>query len=151
MVRSRTPETDYGIVGEFACEAYNIMQRRLRDKGWIETRDVIESGINSGLSLEIGPGPGYLGLEWLKNTKNTILKGLDISDDMIAIANRNAIEYGLTERVEYRKGDSRNLPFEDEFFYAVFTNGSSCSIMKGKVYNWIAAQKIALIIKATRR
>jgi ubiquinone/menaquinone biosynthesis C-methylase UbiE len=124
MVKSRVPETDHGITGVFNTQAYDVMMRHLRDRGWIETRLVIESGISSGLALEVGPGPGYLGLEWLKNTKNTTLKGLDISDDMIAIAGKNASEYGLSDRVEYVKGDAQKMPFEDNYFNAVFTNGS---------------------------
>lgn len=124
MVKSRVPETDHGITGVFDTQAYDVMMRHLRDRGWIETRLVIESGISSGLALEVGPGPGYLGLEWLKNTKNTTLKGLDISDDMIAIARKNASEYGLSDRVEYVKSDAQKMPFEDNYFDAVFTNGS---------------------------
>lgn len=124
MPRPRVVETDSGIEGEFNVIAYDEMQRRLRDKGWIETKDIIKSGIYKGLALEIGPGPGYLGLEWLKYTEGTTLKGLDISKDMIAIAEVNAKEYGLSERVEYVHSSSDRMPFEDETFDAVFTNGS---------------------------
>jgi ubiquinone/menaquinone biosynthesis C-methylase UbiE len=124
MVKSRVPETDHGITGVFNTQAYDVMMRHLRDRGWIETRLVIESGISSGLALEVGPGPGYLGLEWLKNTKNTTLKGLDISNDMIGIARKNASEYGLSDRVEYVRSDAQKMPFEDNYFDAVFTNGS---------------------------
>jgi len=124
MTRSRVTETDQGIQGEFTVNVYDQMQRRLRDKGWIETKDIIKSGITKGLALEIGPGPGYLGLEWLKNTQGTILKGLDISADMISIAERNAEEYGLSERVEFVHSGGDKMPFDDEIFDAVFTNGS---------------------------
>ncbi len=44
------------------------MQRSLRDRGWIETKLLIDHGFSKGHALEIGPGPGYLGLEWL-NTR----------------------------------------------------------------------------------
>ena len=124
MTRSRLNETDQGIQGEFTVNLYDLMQRRLRDKGWIETKDIIKSGITKGLALEIGPGPGYLGLEWLKNTQGTSLKGLDISADMISIAERNAEEYGLSERAEYVHSSGDEMPFDDEEFDAVFTNGS---------------------------
>jgi ubiquinone/menaquinone biosynthesis C-methylase UbiE len=100
------------------------MMRHLRDKGWMETDLIIKQGISAGLALEVGPGPGYLGLEWLKKTENTNLRGLDISDDMIAIAQRNAAEYGLSDRVNYVNGDARKMPLEDEYFDAVFSNGS---------------------------
>ena len=124
MAKTRIPETDCGIEGEFTVELFNRMQRRHRDKGWIETQDLIKNGIAKGIALEIGPGPGYLGLEWLKHTRNTSLKGLDISSDMIAVAERNAGEYGLSQRAEYIQSSGEKLPFDDGTFDAVFTNGS---------------------------
>jgi ubiquinone/menaquinone biosynthesis C-methylase UbiE len=124
MTKPRLIETEQGIQGEFNVTVYDEMQRRLRDKGWVETKAILTSGINSGLALEVGPGPGYLGLEWLKNTQGTLLRGLDISADMIAVAERNAEEYGLSERVEYVQGNGSEIPFDDSAFDAVFTNGS---------------------------
>jgi len=124
MPKPRIVETDQGIQGEFNVQIYDQMQRRLRDKGYSETKDIIKSGINSGLALEVGPGPGYLGLEWLKLTEGTKLKGLDISPDMIKMAEKNAEEYGLSDRVEYVQSSGEKMPFEDNMFDAVFTNGS---------------------------
>jgi ubiquinone/menaquinone biosynthesis C-methylase UbiE len=124
MTRLRIPETDQGIQGPLTVEIYDQMQRRLRDKGWIETGDITKIGITHGLALEIGPGPGYLGLEWLKNTQGTTLKGLDISADMIAVAQRNAGVYQLSDRVEYVTSSGVRLPFEDGLFDAVFTASS---------------------------
>jgi len=63
MTKQRVAETDHGIQGEFPVEIYDQMQRRFRDKGWIETKDIINTGISRGVALEIGPGPGYLGLK----------------------------------------------------------------------------------------
>lgn len=124
MVRERAVETDEGIQGEFTVDAYDQMQRRFRDKGWIETKALLRSGIGGGSALEVGPGPGYLGLEWLRRTEGSRLTGLDISPDMIDIARRNAAEYGLTERAEYVRGSGTSLPFADGAFDGVFSNGS---------------------------
>lgn len=124
MVKKRVKETDSGITGEFETQAYDSMMRSLQDKGWLETNDLIKGGITSGLALEIGPGPGYLGLEWLKNTEDTRLNGLDISDDMLNLARKNAEEYGLSHRTEYFQGNANDLPFADNYFDAAFTNGS---------------------------
>jgi len=124
MARPRIPETDSGITGEFTCEMYNDMQRRFRDRGWIETNDIIKAGITSGHALEVGPGPGYLGLEWLKKTEETTLTGLDISPDMLAVCRRNAEEYGFAERATYVESKGQSMPFDDDHFDAVFTNGS---------------------------
>jgi ubiquinone/menaquinone biosynthesis C-methylase UbiE len=124
MTKPRIIETDQGIQGEFNVTIYNQMQRRLRDKGWIEIRALLKHGLTQGCALEIGPGPGYLGLEWLKHTTGTTLKGLDISPDMIDMAERNAKEYGLLSRVEYVHSSGSKIPFDDHTFEAVFTNGS---------------------------
>ena len=100
------------------------MQRGFRDKGWMETPALLKHEITRGLALEIGHGPGYLGLEWLKQTTDTRLIGLDISPDMQTLAGRNAQAYGLTGRTDYRLGSCDQLPFDGNAFDAVFANGS---------------------------
>ncbi len=125
MAKKRIPETGEGITGELNVADYDQMQRGMRDRGLIVTDNVIQSGINDGISLEIGPGPGYLGLEWLKKTGGTTLYWLEISKDMQKIAGKNAKEYGMENRVHQTLSDAtKNFPFEDCFFDAVFTNGS---------------------------
>ncbi len=124
MVKPRIVETDQGIQGESNVKIYDSMMRRMRDKCWIETNLILNAGIRQGLVLEVGPGPGYLGLEWLKKTKGTNLKALEISPGMIEIAERNAKEYDLESRVEYVKGNAQEMPFDDNMFDGVFTNGS---------------------------
>ena len=125
MIKQRIPETNHGITGEFEVKDYDVVQRKLRDKGYMETDDIIKSGINYGSALEIGPGPGYLGLEWLKKTQNTNLTWLEISEDMKKIAEKNTKEYGLEKRVSYIISDAtKKFPFENDKFNAIFTNGS---------------------------
>lgn len=124
MTQTRIPETDHGIQGEFNVSTYDEMQRKLRDRGWIETNDLLKHGLTHGHALEIGHGPGYLGLEWLKLTQGTLLTGLDISPDMQALAQRNARAYGLSERSQYQLGSGDRLPFDADRFDVVFTNGS---------------------------
>jgi len=124
VVKPRAIETTEGIQGEFDVIVYDRMMRRLRDRGWIETAELLKAGITGGVALEIGPGPGYLGLDWLARTEETSLVGLEISANMIAMAERNAEEAGLKERVRYVHGDACMMPFDDGTFDAVFTNGS---------------------------
>lgn len=124
MAEPRIVETNTGIQGDHDVVMYDTMMRRMRDKGWLETALILKSGIREGLALEVGPGPGYLGLEWLKKTERTNLAGLDISAEMLATAGRNADEYGFGDRVRYVQGDARRMPFDDMSFDAVFTNGS---------------------------
>jgi ubiquinone/menaquinone biosynthesis C-methylase UbiE len=123
-MKTRVVETNEGIQNAFDVEAYDSMQRRLRDRGWMETRDVIASGISCGHVLEVGPGPGYLGLEWLKSTSESRLTAVEISPNMLVLAGRNAERYGLNDRVEYVEGNAMEMPFEDGVFDGAFTNGS---------------------------
>jgi len=125
MVKKRTPERDHGITGEAEVAEYDKFQKHLRDKGVLETDNIIKHGILYGTALEIGPGPGYLGLEWLKKTNNTKLTGLEISEDMKKLAFKNAEKYGMENRVEYVIGDAtKSFPFESGTFDAVFSYGS---------------------------
>lgn len=124
MIKTRVVETGEGIQGDFDVRIYDRMMRRMRDKGWLETKEIVKAGITRGLALEVGPGPGYLGLEWLKKSTGTSLKAVEISPAMIEIARRNAEEYRLADRVEYVKGDAREIPFDDNLFDGAFTNGS---------------------------
>ena len=64
--KPRIPENE-DIQEESDVEIYDQMMSGLRDKGLMVTDEIIKAGINKGLALEIGPGPGYLGLEWLRN------------------------------------------------------------------------------------
>jgi ubiquinone/menaquinone biosynthesis C-methylase UbiE len=125
MVKERTIETTRGLTGEVNVEIYDKFMRRRRDRGgWIDTEPVLKAGINRGLVLEIGPGPGYLGLEWLKKTDKTSLQTLEINLDMIKIAEKNAIDYNFQKRIKNIHGNALEMPFEDNMFDGVFTNGS---------------------------
>lgn len=123
MTKPRVIETE-GVIGVLNAVEYDRLQRGLRDKGQLSTNAIISFGITSGIALEIGPGPGYLGLEWLKKTNGTVLKAVELSPDMIKAATKNAMEYGMPDRVTYVPGRGQKLPFEDQTFDAVFTSGS---------------------------
>ena len=126
MTRPRKPETFRGIVGESIVRDYDEMQKGLRDRGLLETKEIISLGITKGRVLEIGPGPGYLGLEWLKVAHaSSRLFWLEISEDMKKLAEGNAEAYGLKDRVATTMGDAtQKIPFEDNYFDAAFTTGS---------------------------
>ncbi len=121
MVKARVKETDEGIQDEMDVRMFDEAKRMMRDRGWLETNEVLKAGIDKGVVLEVGSGPDYLGLEWLKKTERTRLIGLEISSNMIKIAGKNAGEYGLESRVNYIIGDAHKLPFGDNEFDGVFS------------------------------
>jgi ubiquinone/menaquinone biosynthesis C-methylase UbiE len=124
MTKPRVLEKNLKILGRTYADAYDRMQATLREKGWLETDDLIVSGIVSGFALEVGSGPGYLGLEWLQGTRDTHLVGLDISPIMVALAKNHARELKLSDRSRYLIGSAEAIPFERTTFDSVFTSRS---------------------------
>lgn len=125
MVAPRIVETENGLQGNDNAVNYDQMMRKSRDDGHLYTDQIIQSGIVHGTVLEIGTGPGYLGLEWLRKTVDTILKGIDISAEMVAMAEKNAKDYGFSgDRAAFTVGDAHQIPFPGNTFDAVFSNST---------------------------
>jgi len=124
MFETRVPETVEGIQDEITVAAYDIMQRGLRDAGHLPVEDLVKQTQPGDKGLEIGPGPGYYGLEWVRKTEGTTLTGLEISPAMIRLASENTLSYNLNERVTYQEGNALMMPFEDNLFSLAFSNGS---------------------------
>jgi ubiquinone/menaquinone biosynthesis C-methylase UbiE len=123
-LQPRKIETNNGIQGELTVELFDRFAKRMRDKGWNGVESFFNAGIQGGAVLEVGPGPGYVGLEWLKKSKCGTLTGLEISPAMIRIAEKNAREYMLSHQVNYIEGSCMAMPFADHSFDAAFSNGS---------------------------
>ena len=124
MTKQRVIETQDGIQDALTVEIFDRFARGMRDKGWNNVDSILAAGITGGTALEIGPGPGYVGLEWLKRAPEGTLRALEISAEMITLAQKNAQEYDLSARVEYVAGNALRMPFADATFDAVFSNGS---------------------------
>lgn len=124
MPKQRIAETNEGIQDELTVEVFDQFSKNMRDKGWNNVSGFIKAGIVSGNVLEIGPGPGYVGLEWLKTSPDSTLTGCEISREMIKLAEKNAREYGFEARTNYVEANCMHMPFPDGSFDAVFSNGS---------------------------
>ena len=124
MTQPRVVETSQTISGRAYAEAFDQMQADLLKNGWLETGDLLRNGIMTGCALEAGSGPGYLGLDWLQQTRDTRLAVLDISPDMIAIAMNHTHEFGLAGRAGHILGSADAIPFGNDVFDAVFTSRS---------------------------
>ncbi len=99
MTKERIIETRDGIQDALTVEVFDRFARGMRDKGWNNVSSFLAAGITGGRVLEIGPGPGYVGLEWLKACPEGTLTALEISPEMIRLARKNAAEYGMSGRV----------------------------------------------------
>jgi len=122
MMKPRVIETNEGIQNELTAQIFDAFAKTMRDKGWNGVDSMLQSGISSGNILEIGPGPGYIGLELLKKLSGAALTGCEISPAMIKIAEKNAASYGVDAK--YVQGNAISMPFEDSSFDAVISNGS---------------------------
>lgn len=122
MIKTRVIETNEGIQDNMTVELFDTFARVMRDKGWNGVDSMIATGIKGGDVLEIGPGPGYVGLELANKLHPLSLTGCEISPAMIKFAEKNANEYGIPAR--YVQGSCTKMPFEDESFDSVISNGS---------------------------
>jgi len=122
MLKPRVIETNEGIQNELTAQVFDAFAKTMRNKGWNGVDSMLQSGISSGNILEIGPGPGYIGLELLKKLSGAALTGCEISPAMIKIAEKNAASYSVDAK--YVQGNAISMPFEDSSFDAVISNGS---------------------------
>lgn len=99
---------------------YDIMagryEKKYRDAG-LQKLNAREGDV----VLEIGFGTGHCILALAKVVGNSgKVCGIDISEGMCNIAQTRVEKAGLIERAELKCGDAAKLPFEADFFDAVF-------------------------------
>ncbi len=86
-----------------------------------ETGAAVPAG---GTVLDAGTGPGLLLVELARQRPDLRLTGVDLSTDMVAIAERNVQRAGLSDRVEVLPADVAALPFADATFDLVVSTFS---------------------------
>lgn len=80
-------------------------------------------GISRGRCLDIGSGPGSLGIA-LAQASDLEVTLLDSSPEMIAIAEGNVRETGLSARVALLSGDVHDIPLPDRSVDLAVSRGS---------------------------
>jgi ubiquinone/menaquinone biosynthesis C-methylase UbiE len=78
----------------------------------------------SGNILDVGTGPGRLPIEIAKQVEKAKVFGVDMSEDMIKIARKNADRAGVADRVEYRVRSAYNTGFENDSIDLVVSTGT---------------------------
>jgi ubiquinone/menaquinone biosynthesis C-methylase UbiE len=92
-----------------------IMQAFYKDVALDVAREV-----SGGRILDVGTGPGYLPLRISEVLPGSEVIGIDVSEDMIRIARKNA----EGKNVKFLLGDANKMPFEDDSFDLVVSTGS---------------------------
>jgi ubiquinone/menaquinone biosynthesis C-methylase UbiE len=84
---------------------------------------LLKSEIKDGVILDVGCGPGQITRRLGKANPKFNVIGVDLSANMIEGAKILAAEENV-QNVEFRIGNVENLPFEDDTFDLVVTQGS---------------------------
>ncbi len=69
--------------------------------------------------LDIATGTGDLAIKFAENTSASKIIGLDLSEGMLDVARKKISETKLENKVDFVKGDSETLPFEDNSFNVI--------------------------------
>lgn len=77
----------------------------------------------SGIVVDIGTGPGRLPIEIAKQPVNVEVVGIDISEDMVKIAKRNAERAGITDKLKFKVASVYDTGFADESIDLVTSTG----------------------------
>jgi len=131
MAEERIPE-DGAIedTSEWSAEKYSAHMKKKLGR---EYRQFVDHILNSSVldpprnarCLEIGPGPGWIGI-WLAEKRPDLqITGLEPSPDMRRVAKVNAESCGVQERIEFVSGYVENMKhFSESEFDLVFSNES---------------------------
>ena len=107
--------TEPGIIEDRdVAEYYNRMAKRYgRFPCQRVLKRILAKGIEKGMAIDIGTGPGTFPIFLSKAIPEVRFKGIDLSPVMVEIARRNAKEEGLADKIEFEVGSAYSLPVED--------------------------------------
>ncbi|MEM7098872.1 MAG: class I SAM-dependent methyltransferase [Pseudomonadota bacterium] len=75
--------------------------------------------------LDIGCGPGMNALQLADIAPHAIIIGVDLNRSFIEEANLRAANARVADRVSFQEGDMANLPFADQYFDAIWSEGAA--------------------------
>lgn len=110
------------IPGIFAS-LYEKASRMVRESYYRLLAEEIASSLKTGTILDLGTGPGFLPIEIAKAGDSISVTGLDLSPELIAMAQQNALQAGVADRVHFKIGSAAAVPFEDSSFDGVISTG----------------------------
>src|SRR5436190_1692931 len=79
-------------------------------------------GVDSGLVLDVGTGPGQIPIKLALRNPSFIIHAIDISDAMLRKAALDAGQWGVDMRILLNRGDAKDIPYEPATFDLVLCN-----------------------------
>jgi ubiquinone/menaquinone biosynthesis C-methylase UbiE len=108
----------------WGSRVYDLLVGRVFMRGFYRriAAEVAATAPAGGAVLDAGTGPGRLLVEVARRRPDLQVTGIDLSDDMVTIARRNATRAGVATRVEVRQANVAGLPFADGSFDLVVSS-----------------------------
>ena len=100
---------------------YDLLNRVLSfgiDRSWRRKAVDLLQPARAARVLDIATGTGDLAVEALRLDPLKIV-GVDLSEQMLALAREKVARLGESKRIEFRRADAARLPFSDRQFHAV--------------------------------
>jgi ubiquinone/menaquinone biosynthesis C-methylase UbiE len=76
----------------------------------------VRMGVTTGRVLDVGTGPGRIAIRLAKLNPNLSIEAIDFSKNMLSMAERNARDEGVGERIRFSVGDAKQIPFPNHAF-----------------------------------
>ena len=83
---------------------------------------VIALGASTGHFLDVGTGPAQIPILLAKTCPNIQITAIDLSEEMLKIAEQHVIDAGLRDRITLKLVDAKDLPFPDKSFDGLISN-----------------------------
>jgi len=99
--------------------AYDAMDHSEANQNFVHRLLELEA---DGLILDIGTGPGTIPLLLCSQQSTCRVVGVDLSAEMLKLAEQHRMASGYAERVSYQTADAKGLDFPDASFDAVCSN-----------------------------
>ena len=122
---------------QMSMEEYSDVMKKKLGKHYLKFAEFVIKNIapiEKAKVLEIGPGPGWAGIYLLKGRPYIRLDAIEASPDMIRVAEKNALEEGVKDRVNYNHGVVETMSAIPESAYDLV-------ISRESMHHWDDPQK----------
>lgn len=107
------------------AKEYNLTEKK--HLSWIDdcfVESVLSMGINHGKILDVGTGPGWIPIKITKKNPYFKIYAMDLSEVMLDIAKKNAINEKVNKRIQFYKAAAENIPFNNNYFDLVISHST---------------------------
>lgn len=101
-----------------AYDLLTLKYLKILHNGFVET--ILNLSPPKGSFLEVGCGTGRISIGVAKYSSGIRLTGVDLSENMLTVAQENAKAEKVQDKINFIYGDAKKLPFDDNDFDSVY-------------------------------